>query len=149
MAEERASNCPQCATLFSLQDNWDALGFSNVSLAPRESVTANEEEKGRAGYQVELTYDLAGASEIRGGHEAWGRAHDKTFRLRYLPPLQIYLYNLGSRRAKESGFAVDLDTGPLVQGGKEAGKDRVARVKLFVRLTQNALLFYPESLLEG
>ncbi|RTI02129.1 DEAD/DEAH box helicase [Thermus scotoductus] len=152
LAEDTQGVCPHCKRTLEGAPSLMALEFANVALRRRERITANEEERVRAGYRIALVYDLSGIPKHR-QRRARGEAGGKAFRLLYAPSAQIYLYNLGSRRDKVEGFYIDLETGDflsqkdLEERAARGDQGKVERYKLFVRLTQNALFFYPGDLL--
>ncbi|MFN6982159.1 MAG: DUF1998 domain-containing protein, partial [Brevundimonas sp.] len=64
------------------------------------------------------------------------------------------MFNEGSKRDKLEGFYINLETGDFLSQkevanpGAQEGQGPVERYQLFVRLTQNALFFYPEELVQ-
>jgi superfamily II DNA/RNA helicase len=152
VAPEEASRCPGCGALFegANAERLLLLEFGNVALRRRDRITANEEERLRGGYLLELGYDLEGVPKER-RLQAVGEAEGLGgFRMEYLPSARFYLINHGLRRGKAPGFLVDLATGEFL---REWGEDREAkdplagakggRYRLYVHLTQNALFLYP------
>lgn len=154
LANDTQGVCSQCGKILEGAPSLTALEFANVALKRRERITANEEERVRAGYKVVLGYDLSGIPDYR-KRRARGEAANKSFRLLYAPSAHIYLFNLGSRRDKLEGFYLDLETGEFLSlddaeaRREKGGAGQVDRYNLFVRLTQNALFVYPQQLLQG
>jgi len=148
LASEEKELCPGCgAPLGKRGDLVQVLDLVGVRTRRWERITANEEERFRGGYQVEVAYELL---ERREAHAA---LEGVNLSLVYAPSARIHHINRGFRRAGERDFLVDLDTGEVlpakaerVQG--ERPSESVARTALRVQVTQNALLLDLGGLLE-
>ncbi|WP_038045148.1 DEAD/DEAH box helicase [Thermus caliditerrae] len=153
VAEPEASRCPGCGVLLDggNSDLIRAVDFLGVYMRRRERITANEEERVRGAYRVDLGFRFPRRVE------AWGQAPCGEVRLEvrlvYAPGARIHLFNRGLRRAQAPGFLLRLDTGDLLSEEEaRALRQRepqapLERVGLHVAVTQNALLFQLAPLL--
>ncbi|WP_117236619.1 DEAD/DEAH box helicase [Thermus sediminis] len=143
--------CPGCrAPLAEKGEPVQVLDLVGVRTRRQERITANEEERFRGGYYLEVAYELL---ERR---RAVAHLEEGGFTLVYAPSARIHHINCGLRRSKEEGFFVDLDTGDLLDGEearRRAQEPRSAvgmgRVALRVQVAQNALLLHLGELLQG
>jgi len=152
--EVHHDRCPVCQTLFDAGNSQTVrlMEMPNVRLRRRERITANEEERMRRGYALEVTYRFAqegGAFRVDEG-EIQG-PEGALMRIRYAPAATLMYINHGWRARREEGFQVHLQTGELFtekdlqelrsrKRGPQQDMDQVERVRLFVQVTQNLLL---------
>ncbi|GLV49277.1 DEAD/DEAH box helicase [Thermus sp. LT1-2-5] len=151
---ENAAVCPSCRAPLDGENliSYRVLDLVGVSMKRRERITANEEERNRAGFDVRLLYEVNRV----GAQKGVLRVGEKEADLLYSPSMRMHYINRGQRRGEVRGFTVDLATGEILRGANEEAKTpqtpglpQAVGVALRVEVTQNALLFKHASLLEG
>jgi len=150
--KEKHSICPNCGNEFSGESSILAqtIDFVGVTMKRWDRITANEEERMRGGYVLELGYEFSPRSAL----DAKSDYGDGSVSMLYAPATQLHYVNLGNKRSASQGFLFDIDTGEIISEKEWENNDasahkesrRVDRFGLHVSVTQNALLIKVSSL---
>ncbi|MCL6649858.1 MAG: DUF1998 domain-containing protein [Chloroflexi bacterium] len=141
--------CPVCHTRFDGSNSLAAtlLEMPNVRMRRRARITADEEERRRRGYELETFFEFAPESSGYRVQEADVVSRGgAVLRLVYAPAATLLRVNHGWKNAEVQGFLVDFEGGEVLAAAPEgehpaAGRrQRLERVRLAVRATQNVLL---------
>lgn len=167
----RAKACKECGA-FYLGESWKAdvcehcgqtldatgsiflpnlLEMPTMGTSRWQRITCDEEERVREGYRIETYYALAPGEREPSRQVAQARdplSQEVIFTLTYAPSATIFRVNRGWRRAGESGFTLDLQTGRWGVGPRQASATGdtgylIHGVQLFVRDTRNSLFLTP------
>lgn len=130
------------------------LEMPTVSTRRRDRITCDEEERLRYGYEVTTHFRFAPAPGGR-VQQRLASVHlpdspTEVVRMIFAPSMTLWRINHKWRRSKEDGFTLELTQG-FWQGRKDslnrspmpAEESDVRNVRLFVRVTANALFVYP------
>jgi hypothetical protein len=142
--------CPVCHSRFDGENSLVAtlLEMPNVRMIRRGRITADEEERRRLGYQLETYFQFAPEASGYRLKEADVVSRGTAFlRLAYAPAATLLGVNHGWRGADVPGFLVDFESGevfgsPPDESHARGRRQRLERVRLAVRATQNLLLVY-------
>lgn len=144
--------CPACDTRFDGANSLlvTLLDMPNVRTRRRESITSDEEERMRRGYQIETFYQFAPAAGGPRTEEADVTVGGQpVFHMTYAPAATLMHVNHGWRSARTPGFSVDFESGEILSGENQDSShgpvrsQHVQTVRLAVRDTQNLLLIRP------
>jgi Lhr-like helicase/very-short-patch-repair endonuclease len=140
--------CPVCKSRFDGENSLIAtlLDMPNVRTRRRERITADEEERRRRGYHIEVFYQFPPKGQGTGLLEA-DVCYEGTplLHLLHASAATVLHVNHGWRGTDYRGFIVDFDTGEIINPNDRAKpatpKARnPENVRLGVQTTQNALL---------
>ena len=140
--------CPVCQSRFDGENSLVAtlLEMPNVRMRRRGRITADEEERRRRGYKLETFFQFAPEASGYRVQEADVASREGTIlQLVYAPAATLLRVNHGWKSTKVPGFLVDFESGEVFasvpeQAPLRARAQRLERVGLAVRATQNALL---------
>jgi len=150
LAQREKEVCPGCgASLAERGELLQVLDLVGVRTKRRERITANEEERFRGGYRLEVAYEFSGQ-----GRRGAVVLEELRLPLVYASSARVHRINRGHRRSQSEGFYVDLEGGDLLseeEARKRSGEpgSAVERVALRVQTTQNALLLDLSGLREA
>ncbi len=145
-ADPNLDLCPVCQSRFDGENSLvtTLLEMPNVQMRRRGRITADEEERRRRGYELQTCFQFAPqASGYRIQQADVVRAGTAVLRLCYAPAATLLRVNHGWRHAEVPGFLVDFESGEVPASspqGKPLGRQRLERIRLAVRTTQNLLL---------
>jgi Lhr-like helicase len=140
--------CPVCNSRFDGENSLVAtlLEMPNVRMKRRGRITADEEERRRRGYALETFFQFAPeASGYRVQEADVVSRGTALLRLVYAPAAILLRVNHGWKEAAVQGFLVDFESGEVLSSapegvGSSGPRQRLERVRLAVRATQNLLL---------
>ena len=120
---------------------------------PQSSITCEEEERTRKGFDVQVYFTVDGAlRDVR--KLSLKRDGQELLSMKYIPAARLYFVNHGWRHYEQDGFLVETKTGfwkksPTAQVTPEEGAENpVTRVKLYTSDTADALYIHPTSVLD-
>jgi hypothetical protein len=147
---EKPERCHACASAMGGHPIRDILRIDNVETQPAESITANDEERQRQGFEIQTVFTWPS----RDGHPDVETAfavdpEGPVLRIDYAPGALISRINKGLRRRKEKtilGFGIDPASGRWTKGPDEEDGDGpdgpiIQRVVPIVQDNKNAALF--------